>query len=158
MKQQQSREVKEFNRLYKELDDIYHEISVKAGLSDSTFLILYALADFGSGCLQKDIADSYSVSRQTINSAIRKLEREGILYLETAGPKTQNVCLTDAGKQLAEQTAVQIIQIENEIFASWTQTDVQKYLELTEAFLLDLQEKSKNLLEMKGMENHEKSR
>ena len=38
-----------------------------------------------------------------------------------------------------------IISAENEIFASWPQEDVQKYMELTEAFLRALQEKAKNL-------------
>ncbi len=153
-----SRIMKRYNHLLGEINAVYHEMSLRLGLSDSAMIILYTICDVGNICPLQDICRRSGLTKQTVNSAIRKLEREGILYLETAGPKAKNVCLTDAGKQLAEQTAVQIIQIENEIFASWTQTDVQKYLELTEAFLLDLQEKSKNLLEMKGMENHEKSR
>lgn len=39
----QSEELKEFNRLYRELDRLYHEIAVKAELSDSAFYILYAI-------------------------------------------------------------------------------------------------------------------
>lgn len=140
-----SRIMKRYNHLLGEINAVYHEMSLRLGLSDSAMIILYTICDAGNICPLQDICRRSGLTKQTVNSAIRKLEREGILYLETAGPKTKNVCLTDAGKQLAEQTAMRIIQIENEIFVSWTQTDVQKYLELTEAFLLDLQEKSKNL-------------
>ena len=31
-----------------------------------------------------------------INSALRKLEKEGFIYLEPLGPKNKNVCLTDS--------------------------------------------------------------
>ena len=67
---------KEFNYLYKQMDDLYHDIAVHAGLSDSAFTILYGLLDIGDGCLQKDISSQYSISRQTINSSIKNLEKK----------------------------------------------------------------------------------
>ena len=48
-------------------------------------------------------------------------------------------------KILAEKTAGKVIAAENEIFASWPQEDVEKYLELTEAYLIALKEKTQNL-------------
>ena len=41
MKFEQINEIKEFNQLYKELDEMYHILALNAGLSDSAFLILY---------------------------------------------------------------------------------------------------------------------
>ena len=38
-------ELKEFNRLYKEFDELYHGIAVRAELSDSAFCILYAVVE-----------------------------------------------------------------------------------------------------------------
>ena len=35
--------IREFNRLYKELDDLYHNLALRQGLSDSASIILYAL-------------------------------------------------------------------------------------------------------------------
>ena len=32
-----------FNKFYKEINDIYHEIALNAGLSDSSFDILYSI-------------------------------------------------------------------------------------------------------------------
>ena len=50
------KEMKELNKQYRETDRIYHEISMQSGLSDSAFMILYAIVELGDGCQQKDIA------------------------------------------------------------------------------------------------------
>ena len=140
-----SKLMKRYNHLLGEIDSAYHEMSRKLGLSDSAMIVLYTICDNGTNCLLQDICRRSGLSKQTINSAIRKLESEGILYLEAVSPKAKNVCLTEAGMSLAGKTAGRIISAENEIFASWPQEDVQKYMELTEAFLRALQEKAKNL-------------
>ena len=62
-----------------------------------------------------------------------------------SGGKNKTVHLTEDGKILAGKTAGRVLAAEDEILASWPQEDVQKYLELTEAFLRALQEKAKNL-------------
>ena len=76
MEYKESPELKEINRLIKELMDLYYEVSLKSSLSESAFDILYALVSMGSGCMQKDIADYYHVSRTTINSSSKKLEEQ----------------------------------------------------------------------------------
>lgn len=80
-----------------------------------------------------------------MNSSIRKLEAEGILYLEKAGPKSKKVCLTEKGKVLAERTVLRILQAENAILASWPQQDVEKYLEYAERFLTAIKEEAAKL-------------
>ena len=42
--------VREFNRLDKELDDLYHEIALKIGIPDSAFTIFYIICCLGDGC------------------------------------------------------------------------------------------------------------
>ncbi len=142
-----SKTMKRFNHLLGEIDATYHEMSLKLGLSDSAMIILYTIWDNDSktSCLLQNICSRSGLSKQTINSAIRKLEAKNILYLEAVTSKSKNVCLTETGKQLAEQTAGRILQIENDIFASWPREDVEKYLDLTEAFLLALRSKAKKL-------------
>ena len=140
-----SKELKHFNHLITEIDSVYHEMSLKLGLSDSAMIILYTICNYGESCLLQDICRQSGLSKQTINSALRKLEAEGILYLEMAGSKNKKVTLTDAGMALAQKTALQVINTENEIFASWSREDVEKYLELTEDFLTAIKEKAKQL-------------
>ena len=140
-----SKEMKRYNHLCSEIDGAYHEMSVKLGLSDSAMRILYTICDAGDSCLLQEICLRSGISKQTINSAIRKLEGEGTLYLEPAGPKTKNVRLTEKGTLLAEQTAGRILHAEDDVLSSWPKEDVEKYLALTENFLHALAEKSTDL-------------
>lgn len=147
MKQSISKALKRFNYLSVEIGAAYHEMSLKLGLSDSAMQILYTVCDCGTNgaCPLQTICRQTGISKQTINSALRKLESEGILHLEQAGKKGKNVCLTDAGKNLAERTAMRMIAAENEIWDTWQAEEIEAYLTLTEKFLHQFQEKTKNL-------------
>ncbi len=140
-----SKEMNRFNYLLSETDAVYHDMSRRFGLSDSISRILYTICDLGDGCLLQEICRRCGLSKQTVNSAIRRLESDGILYLEAAGARNKKACLTDRGKALAEHTAVKIIKAENEIFASWPAEDVARYLELTERYLLEIREKAQSI-------------
>lgn len=140
-----STEMRRFNHLLHEIDSAYHEMSMKLGLSDSAMIILYTICERGDSCPLLELCRRSGISKQTINSAIRKLETEGIVYLEMADAKKKIVCLTQQGRQLAERTAVRMIEAENEIFASWPKEDVEQYLELTKRFEEALREKTKAL-------------
>ncbi len=140
-----SKALKRFNYLFGETGAAYHEIHLKLGMSDSAISILYTILENGESCLLKDICHYTGLSKQTINSALRKLEQEGIIYMEMAGSKSKKVHFTQEGKCLAEKTAGRVMEAENEIFASWRHEDVEKYLELTETFMKALQEKAKNI-------------
>ena len=140
-----SKEMKRYNYLIGEIEATYHEASLKLGLSDSALKILYAICDVGEGCLLQDICFYTGISKQTINSALRKLEEEKVLYLKPFNAKSKKVYLTDKGRKLAEKTAYRILRVEDEIFASWEKEDVEKYLELTEKYQLCLKEKIKEI-------------
>lgn len=140
-----SNEMKRFNHLLGEIEAEYHNMSLKLGLSDSAMGILYTICDNGESCPLQKICRCTGLSKQTINSAIRKLESENVIYLEPAGTKNKTVFLTENGKLLAQKTAMRILEIENDILASWSGRDVEKYLELTEKFLTSLKEKADTL-------------
>ena len=144
MKAYCSKDMKRLNYLVSEIDATYHELALKLGISDSVMTILYTICDNGESCPLQGICHRSGVSKQTINSAIRKLEAAGIVYLEQASAKSKTVCLTEEGKLFAQQTAIRIITAENEIFASWSKEDVNQYLELTARFLTAIKEKTKN--------------
>lgn len=134
-------DMKRFNYLVCEIDAAYHEAALKIGLSDSAALILYTICNYGDKCLLNDIIRLSGISKQTANSALRKLEAEKILYLESSGGRTKMVCLTDRGKALVQNTVLHIIEIENEIFGSWTEEERRAYLELTQRYLSSFRKK-----------------
>ena len=75
-----SKEMKRVNHLIGEIDAVYHEIAWKLGLSDSVFEILYTICNYGDSCMLKDIGRNCGLSKQTINSALRKLEKR-VLFI-----------------------------------------------------------------------------
>lgn len=138
-------ELKHFNYLTNEIDAAYHEAALKLHLSDSALMILYTICNHGDSCPLHDIRKLSGISKQTINSALRKLEADGVVYLEQFEGKKKKVCLTAKGRELAENTAVPLIEIENDIFASWTKAEKSLYLELTHRYLTAFREKIEKL-------------
>lgn len=133
-----NKELKRFNRLENEIHSAYHDAAFRLGVSDSALNVLYNISLEGE-CFVSDLWAG-GISKQTINSALRKLESEGALYLETAGKK-KRVRLTDKGKELASETAEKIIRIEKEILSGWEQVEVTEYLDYMERYLKNLKDK-----------------
>ena len=136
---------KRYNYLAMETEAAYHEASVKLGLSDSVSLILYTICNNDGICLLGDICRLAGIRKQTLNSAVRKLEAEEIVYLKAADGKKKYVCLTEKGKMLSEKTVLKLIRIENEILESWTEEERETYVRLAEQYLKSFKEKIKNL-------------
>lgn len=137
--------MKRFNYLTTEIDAAYHEAALKLGLSDSAMLILYAICNSGDECPLSDIPHLSGISKQTVNSALRKLEHEGAVYLESFSGRKKKICLTDQGKALVKDTVLRVVEIENEIFGAWTEAERKIYIELTQKYLLAFKEKIKAL-------------
>ncbi|MBY0758187.1 MarR family transcriptional regulator [Drancourtella sp. An177] len=117
-----------------EINALYHEAAVKMGVSDSVQNILYVICEKGDRCLQSDISKLTGISRQTINSAIRKLEKDGIVYLEQGKGRNTIVCLTEKGKQFASEKIYPLYEIENKIWNEWTAEEQEQYLLLTQKY------------------------
>ncbi len=130
----QTEELKKYNRIYREMDEIYHTAAARGGLSDSAFYILYAICEWGDGCRQKDISRSFYLSKQTIHSSIRKLEQEGYLTLQAGKGRNMHIYLTHTGKKLVEEKIKPVIQAENEVFAIMTEEESRQLLRLSEKY------------------------
>ena len=98
-----SRQLIEFNHIYKEFNDVYREAATKVGLSLSGFDILYAICEMGDGCLQRDISQMCCIPKQTVNSSIRKLEQDRYLILEKGKGRDMHIHLTEKGQKLMEE-------------------------------------------------------
>ncbi len=121
----------QYTHLAGEINALYHEAATKLGVSDSVQNILYVICEHGTQCPQSEISKLTGISRQTINSAIRRLERDGIVYLEPGKGRNTIVCLTEKGKQFADETIQPLFQIENQIWSEWSAAEQQEYLRLT---------------------------
>lgn len=106
MESKQNRALKEFDSLYKMIDDVYHEIALSMHLTDSAFLILYCLLELGDGCSQKDICKLYSISKQTVNSSVKSLEDKGFLVRKAGVGRDIHLFFTEFGRKFSENISV----------------------------------------------------
>lgn len=130
----------EFNRYYKELIEIYHDMALQTGLSDSAFDIFYYLCEYGDGCLQRDICASTCLPKQTIHSSIRNLEAEGYLTLARGKGRSMRISLTDAGRLLVQDTILPMVQLENEAFSCMTPDECRQMLALQNRYTAALRD------------------
>lgn len=122
------------NKACSELSCLYHDISVKLGLSDSESMILYLLYDAEEPLTQSEIANATGLSKQTLHSAVRKLEGEGIVTLEKLDAKSKQLVVTQKGAGIVAQKIRPLIELENRVLASWPKEDQLKFLALIEQF------------------------
>lgn len=134
-----------FSHLFKELDDLYHDIALKLGISDSAFTILYVICKQGNGCLQKDICQQSYCSKQTINSSIRKLEQEGLLYLVPGQRRDKHIHLTKSGELFVNEKIRPVIELEDSSFFSLDVEERREFLRLLQKFVDIFREKEKKL-------------
>lgn len=123
-----------FNSLASDLDALYHQAAWKLGVSDSVLIVLYVIYEHGGTCLLNTIRKDGNLNKQTLNSAIRKLEWEEILYLEQQGGRAKKVFLTEKGKEYAEQTAARLFYAERHVFKEWTEEEIRLHLELMKKY------------------------
>lgn len=140
-----SNPLKDFNRIYKKTNEIYHDIALRLGLSDSAFDILYSISELGDGCLQKDICNATCIPKQTIHSSIRQMEKSGYLTLSSGKGRSMHIILTDLGKRLLERTIYPVMQMEGEAFHCMTDEECQQMLALFGKYIQALGDAAKNL-------------
>lgn len=102
----------EFLRLDHQIEEFYHELAVRMGLSDSAFQVLWSMAELGEGCTQRDVCQQFHLSKQTVHSAVRKLEREGILTSAPKSGRQVSLALTEAGRRLVQERVIPAMEAE----------------------------------------------
>jgi len=127
-------EINRINYLSSELESLYHQSSLRLGITDSVSIVLYSIYDAGSECLLSDIYKNSGISKQTINSAIRSLEADDILHLVQYTGRSKKVVLTEKGKDFARQTVAKLYQAEQSAFDSWSEEEISTYIVLMEKY------------------------
>lgn len=110
------------NELYKENGDIYHSLAKHFGLLDCAFWILYSLREENRPQTQAELCESLFLPKQTVHSALKKLEAAGYIRLENASENRRNkeIHLTTDGVAFAEQTIDPVFEVEHRAFLALT--------------------------------------
>ncbi len=128
------KKIRHINYLVSELDALYHQASLKIGMADSEMRVLYTVHEDGGGCLLSEIYKRSGISRQTVNSAVRKLEADGIIRLERHMGKARKVLFTQKGERYAADTVARLCEAEMRAFGSWTEEEIDAHVRLTEKY------------------------
>ena len=137
----------EYNRLYKEEDNLYHRLAKHFGLSDSAFWILYTLESARQPLTQTELRGYLSLSKQTINSALKQLEQEGHLRLSSGSRRNKYIHLTETGQALAGRTVRPVLKLEERAFLGLTEAERAGLLALERKYLLLLLQESEEIFQ-----------
>ncbi len=122
-----------YNQLTKELEELYQLYAKKSGLSETTLWILYCVHERQEPYTQKELCDIWSYSRQTINSALKNLETQGLIELVSLpeNRKNKQLLLTASGKKLVNKIILPLVEAEKNAFIQLGEEDSRKFLSLT---------------------------
>ena len=140
-----SKKMLELNEIMKETDDLYSNLAKKFKMSDCMIWILYILREDDRSVTQSDICNMMYMPKQTVNSSLKKMESEGYIELLNINDKrSKQVCLTEKGVDLANNTVDIIISKENNALSKMDKEE--------QALFINLFKKYKDLLKESFME------
>lgn len=132
----------ELNSLWKEQDDIYRGIARQMGINESVFWILYCLRNSGESMTQSFMCSMMLEPKQTINTALKKMECDGLITLSDGGNRrSKYISLTEKGVSLAESTVDKVISAERGAMDMMTEEEQRQFLGLFRKYNNCLKEK-----------------
>ena len=107
-------------------------LALKFSLSDSAMWILCTMREANRELTQSEIAQEMSMSRQTVNSAIKNLEKQGYLQLEAVSGDRRNKTLsfTEEGEAFAKKTVDRVLSLEHQVFENLEVEEQEKITQI----------------------------
>ena len=127
---------REIDVLYRESDKLYYELARDCGLSETAYWIMYALEVSGGSVTQRQIADDFSYSKQTVNSALKTLAARGLVELAPAADdrRAKLVSLTATGRAFADERIRPAVAAEDRAFTSLAPAERAELIRLVRAY------------------------
>ncbi len=124
------------NRLYKEMDEIYHLYAKKHNISDSALWLMYSLHESETLHTQREICTEWHYPPQTVNSVLKNLEKQGYIALEPVkgNHKTKVIVLTEKGKDLTEKVISPLIHAECRAIQGLKEEEQKALLSVTKKY------------------------
>ena len=123
--------IQRIERTQKERKSIYHEVAAKYRLSETALWIIYYSSEFDEDQTQQDLCRRGCYAKQTINTAIAGLAKDGLVELIPV-PGTRNhkkIHLTPNGRALADRTAGPLKAAEERAYGRLSEAELSAYLE-----------------------------
>lgn len=123
--------LEKYNRICRDQNELYHAVVLRCGLSDCAFWLLYTLREMGTHLIQRELSAIVCQPKQTVHSALKKLEREGYVRMtEGRDRRSRYVALTERGQQLARRVIDPVLSAETEAFGCMSEEEQRLFLAL----------------------------
>lgn len=123
MKFEIGKKLKQLNSMLSQVDNVYQSLLKANNVSDSEYVVMFAINELGEGCSQKDISENGYASKKTINSTIKKFEKDGYIELRPAKYPSMKIYLTDKGRNFMQNSIVPILKLENTALESVSENE-----------------------------------
>ena len=126
----------------KRFDAMYREAGAKFGLSDCSMWVLYFLISSGEPVSQQDLIEKMMFPKQTINSAVMKLAKDGLVKLFTTPGmgNRKTIALTETGMDLANTTVRRLLKAELRALKNMGTERVEQFIKLYSELFSAMQE------------------
>lgn len=144
-----SSQLVELNCLYKEIEEIFHNLARYYELSDSALWILYFLRESDKTYTQKEICEILSSSKQTVHSALKTLDFAGYIQLEFTADNRKNkrIILTSSGEAFAEKSVDCILSADRTALGKLNAAERSEFLRLYHKYVSLLRHETNQLMQ-----------
>lgn len=141
--------IQEFNQLLKRMDHVYDELAKSSGISDTAFWIIYTIKNEKETYKQKDLCAMWSYSKQTIHSALKKLEEQNIIKLVSIpeNRKDKKIILTKQGEKMAKELIEPVNEIEKKSLEKISKR--KEFLNLFKKYIETMEEETQKFIKNK---------
>ena len=105
--------LRHINGMLSEISSIYEKLLSSKNVPEGVFIVLSSILDLGEGCLQKDISEISYLNKKTVNSTIKKLQKDGYIELQAGKYPNMHIYLTEKGKAYMRENIIPIIEVES---------------------------------------------
>lgn len=139
--------ITQVNQTYKEEDELYRRLARYSGLSEAAFWILYTVELASGPITQTEVCGYLSLSKQTINSALKQLEQTGHIRLTDGPGRKKYLQLTETGRALSQRTIGPVLALEERTFLGLTEEERASLLALELKYLSLLLQESEQIFQ-----------
>ena len=134
-----------FREATMELDNVYSLFSKACGLSEAEYWSLLLI--YEGAATQSQISDQLFLSRKTLNSAFKQLQKKGLVRLEPYedNQRSKQAFLTDTGRPFVEKHVVQMHRVEEKAWRRMDEEEQAMLTKLTRKFSGLIQQELKSL-------------
>ena len=104
--------LRHINGMLSEISSIYEKLLSSKNVPEGVFIVMSSILDLGEGCLQKEISEISYLNKKTVNSTIKKLQKEEYIELRAGKYPNMHIYLTEKGETYMKENIIPIIEVE----------------------------------------------